>query len=376
MMYAFPSTARDSGLLNARLLALLEQLHPPYIDSETNRNDKVVVCLSGGKDSSLALLLALAIYGHERVIAHYQVVEEDPEGTIAFNQALCAHLRVPFYTRQAMYWGYECLDCGHHYLRQAPLQVCTKCQSTSGSQIAIVKNLLDLVAWRGMWPDSRVRYCTKFLKSAVFNLWAAENRTLLGEHPLVVLGERWSESTGRAELPEIRAREGAKWLTEFRPVLPLRRFEVFRALRDAGIDLHPCYRLLWRAMLRGDLRGWYEQGKMPHTSYEGQWTGLLDGPDLLYAEQALDGRVEGMIDTLMYDVIEENKGPRMACVNCVLKPEAQLAASATLPGAALHFRRGISIEDRTGHLIKKGRSLRVIVAGSLEIDSEVSCCTL
>ena len=61
---------------------------------------------------------------------------------------LCAALGVPLSISQARYYGYECLDCSHRYLRQAEIQVCTRCKSTNGRLVKIVSNLLDLVEWR------------------------------------------------------------------------------------------------------------------------------------------------------------------------------------------------------------------------------------
>lgn len=342
-------------IVNSYLQPHLLRANPPYADPACNAHDKVIVCVSGGKDSILALLSALALYGYERVIAHHCIVEEDWEHTIDYIQALCSRLGVPLYMSQAHYYGYECLDCEHHYLRQAALQVCTKCRSTNGRQLTVVKNLLDLVEWRQKWPDMRVRFCTDYLKIQVLNLWYDEHKAWLGEHPIVVLGERRAESPGRAELPEVRTRPSRKGLTEFRPLLPLRRIEVFNAVREAGIDLHPCYDVQWHALLREQHRRWREQGIAPHASYEEQWEGLQSVawlPDTL---------LDAMIEHLKYRVDEEG-GPRMSCVLCVFKSPLALATSANLPGAAAHFARASAIEDRSGHYIKPARPLREIVA--------------
>ena len=256
---------------------------------------------------------------------------------------------------QARYYGYECLDCGHRYLRQAEIQVCTKCKSTSGQLLKIVTNLLDLVEWRQKWPDKRVRYCTDYLKIQVLNLWADENRSWLGEHPVVVIGERWSESTSRAELLEVRRRPTRAYLTEFCPALALRRIEAFRIVREAGLSLHYCYAQQWKLLLQEEHRKWRIEGIVPRSSYEGQWNGL----DAL--EDLFDTILSAMLERLMYEVDEEG-GPRMRCVLCVFKSIVALATSARVPSARRHFDRAERIEATSGHYIKQKHPIKDIVA--------------
>ena len=344
-----------SAFFTATFLPHLLSANPPFADHAKHRHDKVVVCVSGGKDSVVTLLAALAIYGRARVIAHHCLVEEDWEGTVEYIQGLCDVLGVPLYMSQARYYGYECLDCSHRYLRQAEIQVCTKCKSTSGQLLKIVTNLLDLVEWRQKWPDKRVRYCSDYLKIQVLNLWADENRSWLGEHPVVVLGERWSESTSRAELPEVRRRPTRAYLTEFRPVLGLRRIEVFRIIREAGLSLHSCYALQWKLLLQEEHRKWRIERIVPHSSYEGQWNGL----DAL--EELSVTVLDAMLEQLMYEVDEEG-GPRMSCVLCVFKSIVALATSATVPSARRHFDRAEEIEATSGHYIKQKHPIKDIVA--------------
>jgi 3'-phosphoadenosine 5'-phosphosulfate sulfotransferase (PAPS reductase)/FAD synthetase len=344
-----------SAFFTVTLLPHLLSANPPFADRAKHRHDKVIVCVSGGKDSVVALLAALAIYGRERVVAHHCLVEEDWERTVEYIQGLCEALGVPLSISQARYYGYECLDCGHRYLRQAEIQVCTKCKSTNGRLVKIVSNLLDLVEWRQKWPDKRVRYCTDYLKIQVLNLWADENRYWLGEHPLVVIGERWSESTSRAELPEVRRRPTRAYLTEFRPVLALRRIEVFRIIREAGLSLHYCYALQWKRLLQEDHRKWRNEGIVPRISYEGQWDGL-DQVELLS-----NAILDPIIERLMYEVDEEG-GPRMSCVLCVFKSIIALATSASVKSARRHFDRAEGIEATSGHYIKKNHPIKDIVA--------------
>ena len=77
-----------SAFFTATLLPHLLSANPPFADRAKHRHDKVIVCVSGGKDSVVALLAALAIYGRERVVAHHCLVEEDWERTVEYIQGL------------------------------------------------------------------------------------------------------------------------------------------------------------------------------------------------------------------------------------------------------------------------------------------------
>jgi len=80
------------------------------------------------------------------------------------------------------------------------------------------------------------------LKRDVFNMWARRTADLLGPTPVLVMGERWRESRGRAKLPHIRQRPSLPHMTEYRPILDYRRIDVFRKLQQYGIDPHYCYK--------------------------------------------------------------------------------------------------------------------------------------
>lgn len=52
------------------------------------------------------------------------------------------------------------------------------------------------------FPDSKNRWCTAYLKTAVTDHWIRTHRDILGEKCLFISGERRDESRGRAKLPE------------------------------------------------------------------------------------------------------------------------------------------------------------------------------
>ena len=135
----------------------------------------------------------------------------------------------------------------------------------------------------------------------------------------------------------------------------LRRIEVFRIIREAGLSLHSCYTLQWKLLLQEEHRKWRIEGIIPHSSYEGQWNGL----DAL---QELSVTVlDALLEELMYEVDEEG-GPRMSCVLCVFKSIIALATSASVKSARRHFDRAEGIEATSGHYIKKNHPIKDIVA--------------
>jgi 3'-phosphoadenosine 5'-phosphosulfate sulfotransferase (PAPS reductase)/FAD synthetase len=271
-----------------------------------------VVSISGGKDSVATLLVALETFGPGRVIAHHQIILEDWSGTIEYCQSVCNRLGVPLYMSQAKYHGYECLQCGYCYLTSRNVQRCPKCQSTEATFLRMVESVLDLVEWREKWPDLSVRFCTSYFKRDNFNMWAREHRELLGDHPVIAMGERALESAGRAKLPVLRLRSKMEWMIEWRPVLEWRRIDVFRKMREYHIEPHYCY------------------------------------------------KAQGMTEDEMYNQDREG-GPRMSCVMCFLKSPEQMQASYQTPEGRPIIDRALGIEAATGNTLKNGQSLASMI---------------
>lgn len=163
-----------------------------------------------------------------------------------------------------------------------------------------------------MWPSLSARFCTAYFKREVFNRWVRRNRDLLGEAPVLILGERWRESPSRSRLPYLRTRHGLSHITEYRPALNEKRIDIFRKAEAYGLEQHYCY----------------------------QAQGLTKW-------QMLNEDVEG--------------GPRMSCVMCFLKSEGQMQASYQTPQGRPVIERGLHIEQETGHTITQDRSLKDMV---------------
>jgi 3'-phosphoadenosine 5'-phosphosulfate sulfotransferase (PAPS reductase)/FAD synthetase len=293
-------------------LPLFPELEEPQLALPVDST--VVVSVSGGKDSIASLLVALETVGPEHVLAHHQIILEDWPGTVDYCQEVCDRLHVSLSMTQAIYTGYECCQCGYRYLTSCAQTVCRKCSCREARLLMQVASVLDLVRWRKRWPSLEVRFCTSYFKRDNFNRWARANRALLGAHPIIALGERWRESRGRAKLPVLRPRSGLEWMLEWRPVLALRRIEVFRKMRAYGIEPHYCY------------------------------------------------KAQGMTEEEMYERDVEG-GPRMSCVMCFLKSADQLRASAQAESARPIFERSIALEREIGHTLKRDESLEQMIVG-------------
>src|SRR6266446_5759947 len=100
-----------------KTLQMLPILDTPASSIELpSHPSRVIVSLSGGKDSVASLLLALEIFGPELVVGHHQVVPEDFVGTVEYCRSVCQFLGVLLSFSQGVYNSFLCLACGHKHL--------------------------------------------------------------------------------------------------------------------------------------------------------------------------------------------------------------------------------------------------------------------
>jgi hypothetical protein len=105
-----------------------------------------------------------------------------------------------------------------------------------------------------MWPDSKNRWCTSYLKRDITNKWIRQNRNILGERVLFLTGERRDESPRRAKLPEIdfhnttlKTERKGKFLCHwYRPCLDDEKGKMFEYGKSIGLEPHPCYEYVSR----------------------------------------------------------------------------------------------------------------------------------
>lgn len=280
-----------------------------------SNGSKMIVNVSGGKDGLATLLIARYEMNlqPEQLIVHYQILPEAWPGTLEYVAKICQQLGVTFWSDGCDYGGYECSVCHFRYTSVLPQQlVCPKCKTPSGLEVSRLQGVLDLVAHRRMWPDSRVRFCTDYTKIRVFNKRMKQERATIGPTPIAVLGERWRESNNRRDLPWLRERPNFNTrqvhMLEYRPILGYRRIEAFRKLREYGVSPHYAY---------------FAQGMTEHQMYE----------------------------------LDEEGGPRCSCVMCVFAHREHVRRAYQLEEVKPIIDRGIAIETQTHHRWKNRESL-------------------
>ncbi len=280
---------------------------------------KLIVNVSGGKDGLATLLIARYEMGlsPQQLIVHHQLLPEAWPGTLEYIEAICRQLGVTFWFDQCDYGGYECGNCGFHYTSSRVDQtICPECKSNTGVELTRLRGVLDLVAHRRKWPDSKVRFCTDYTKIRVFNSRLKQELATIGPTPVTVLGERWRESAQRQQLPWLRERPKFNTqqvrLLEYRPILDYRRIEAFRKLRQYGITPHYAY---------------FAQGMTEHQMFE----------------------------------LDEESGPRCSCVMCIFAQPEHVRRAYELPLVKSLVERAVQIEAESGHRWKARQSLAEVI---------------
>lgn len=106
------------------------------------------------------------------------------------------------------------------------------------------KSLEERIRDRGMFPDSKCRFCTSYQKRDVYAKWV---RQFDNCKILLLTGERSEESTERASKVVFqqhsahavgRKNRVVHWL---KPIKDMLKSQVRQLVADYGIELHPCY---------------------------------------------------------------------------------------------------------------------------------------
>lgn len=171
---------------------------------------KVIVNFSGGKDSTVAALEALKAYPKDEILLCYQDTGAEYAGTADHVQKLASLLELPLLT----------LKNGEDWYQ--------------------------LTERRGYFATPAQRQCTAYLKRDLLDKWIRANRSILGNEVVIVYGFRGEESVSRSKMTEwdihdTNLKDGSFTARTWRPILNMRKQEVFERIQAEGLPLHYCY---------------------------------------------------------------------------------------------------------------------------------------
>lgn len=211
------------------------------------------VSVSGGKDSTVTLLLALERLPREAVFPVFADVGNEHPLTYGYIQYLEERLGLQIKRVRADFsdWWWE----RRNYVRDEWPKPAPAKGWPDGVPADIVARVLavfnkgptgnpflDLCVIKGRFPSRRAQFCTDFLKKRPLNEHI--NGLVAERHPEAVeswQGVRADESDNRARLPERET--GGELFTVYRPILRWTAERVFEQLRKHGVEPNPLYKL-------------------------------------------------------------------------------------------------------------------------------------
>lgn len=191
---------------------------------------KKIVPISGGKDSTCILIMAIEECGRENVIAVYYDTGWDHPVTHKYLEYLEEELNIKIITIR-----------GHN----------TKNTKYKGT------NLPDLIRNFKMFPKNNIRFCNGYLKRYAFRDWYKENLFNDSTNYEIWFGIRRAESWQRAKkyknimpydivdindfAPKTYNKKLRATLKARLPIINLKTEEVFKYLEEKGIKKNPLY---------------------------------------------------------------------------------------------------------------------------------------
>ena len=184
--------------------------------------DKVVVSVSGGKDSAALMQYAVENFPKEKLVCCHAKIDIDWKETVPVVEAQCRHFDLPLVIVQAV--DKHGKEKGFLSQLTSP-RIDRKTGETKEYQ----------------FPSMSSRWCTSMLKVGPIDKYV---RSLRG-NVLVLIGERREESSQRAKLeawrPDLDNSIEARRVVKFSPILDLTEKQVWQIIEKNNIPKHPCY---------------------------------------------------------------------------------------------------------------------------------------
>ncbi len=242
---------------------------PPHLDFY----DRIIICMSGGKDS-LACLLTLLEAGADptKIILHHHLVDgvESDLFDWPVTESYCRALAKAFGITISFSWRVGGL-LGEMLRDQQPTAPVCIPDSSSPCGTRTVGGEGPL-GTRRKFPQLSsnlgTRYCSAAIKIDVFARWLTNDEAFHHSKTLVVTGERAAESASRAKyLPfephrtDIRRGKKGRLVDHYRPVHKLSDAEVWEIIERWRVQFHPAYmigygRLSCRVCIFGSKSQW------------------------------------------------------------------------------------------------------------------------
>lgn len=211
-----------------------------------------LVSVSGGKDSTATLLVAIALHGVENVIAVFADTGNEHEDTYAYVQYLTSTVGVRLMVVKADLSGefvakranLARIAAGEPesavYGKRQFMYAWTPEAAARALELLYPSGnpFLDLCMVRGGFPSRKRQFCTEYLKTRPLTEYAM---SLIDAGCAVWSwqGVRADESPSRARLPGFEVVGGGLFIN--RPILRWKVDDVFEAHRAAGVEPNPLY---------------------------------------------------------------------------------------------------------------------------------------
>jgi 3'-phosphoadenosine 5'-phosphosulfate sulfotransferase (PAPS reductase)/FAD synthetase len=202
----------------------------------------ILVSVSGGKDSTATLLLAIERHGVENVRAAFADTGNEHPATYDYVRYLAQATGVAIHWLKpdfSDWWARRTEYVREKYAAKGVPDEVTKRILSVLEKGPTGNPYLDMCIIKGRFPSRRAQFCTQHLKTEPLTEYALE---LIEQHGSIESwqGVRAEESPGRAKLPE-REDQGAGY-SVYRPILRWNVEQVFEQHRKHGIEANPLYR--------------------------------------------------------------------------------------------------------------------------------------
>ncbi len=212
------------------------------------RKERNIVSVSGGKDSTALLLLAI-----ERQVPNLKAVFADTGHEHEQTYAYVQYLNDSVFPIQTIRADFTAQVLAKRQRLQGYLEGVTDRFSSGWTQEALERAVqaleptgnpfLDLCLWKGRFPSTKVLFCSEELKQKPI---VAMQQAILaaGENIMSWQGVRADESASRALLGEIniaQQHESGAVMWNYRPILQWKAEDCFAMHRKHGVKPNPLY---------------------------------------------------------------------------------------------------------------------------------------